>query len=163
MVKTREGMTRQDEPPTRLSDPILALRSDYFFACEVMYEHLLEERSLFLSSADDAVSDRCLVYLSHWLSSLWVVAHGFRNVLKLRDRRLNDLIDLHFRELSEFRNATYHYHRSPDKHLAFYSNCDLHQVWAYDLHREFQRFFHDYEVHLASFYPDISAQEWQKR
>jgi hypothetical protein len=128
-----------------------------------MYEHLLEERSLFLSSADDVVSDSCLVYLSHWLSSLWVVAHGFRNVLKLRDRRLNDLIDLHFRELSEFRNATYHYHRSPDKHLAFYSNCDLHQVWAYDLHREFQRFFHDYEVHLASFYPDISAQEWQKR
>ena len=163
MVKTREGMTRQDEPPTRLSDPILALRSDYFFACEVMYEHLLEERSLFLSSADDVVSDSCLVYLSHWLSSLWVVAHGFRNVLKLRDRRLNDLIDLHFRELSEFRNATYHYHRSPDKHLAFYSNCDLHQVWAYDLHREFQRFFDDYEVHLASFYPDISAQEWQKR
>jgi len=44
-----------------------------------------------------------------------------------------------------------------------HSNCDLHQVWAYDLHREFQRFFDDYEVHLASFYPDISAQEWQKR
>ena len=154
-------MRRQDAP-TRLNDPILVLRSDYFLACKVMYEHVLEERRLFLSSDKEAVSDRCLVYLSHWLSSLWVVAHAFRDVLKLRDRLIDQLIDRHFRQLSDFRNATYHYHRSPEKHLGFYVDFDA-MVWAEDLHSEFHRFFADYEAHLASFYPGILIEDWRDR
>jgi hypothetical protein len=147
---------RRPDQPTRLNDPILALRWDYFFPCEVMRAHLLEEKSLFLASEEMAVRDRCLVYLSYWLSSLWVVAHAFRHILKLSgDKRLDELIDLNFRKLSDFRNATYHYHRSPAKHIAFYASVDA-MEWAEELHLQFREYFYAYEAGLASFFPDAS-------
>ena len=145
---------RQNEPPTRLTDTILGLRSDYFYPCEVFYEHMLEERELFLASTAEEWSDRALVYLSHWLSSLWVVAHAFRHVLRLPDRSIEKLIDLHFRELTDFRNGTYHYHRTPEKHLAFYFTWKA-MNWAEELHKEFRRYFFYYEGLLAGLYPEI--------
>jgi hypothetical protein len=157
-----QNVRRQNEPPTRHTDTLLALRWDYFYPCEVLRGHLLEERARFLASTAEEVSDRQLVYLSHWLSSLWVVAHAFRYVLKLPDRSIEKLIDLHFRDLSEFRNATYHYHRGPEKHLAFYTNLKA-MVWAEELHQEFRRYFFDYECLLASLYPEIPIEEWRYR
>jgi hypothetical protein len=155
-------MRRRNEPPTRLTDPILGLRSDYFYACEVLREHLLEEMARFLSSTADEVSDRQLVYLSHWLSSLWVVAHAFRYVLRLPNSSIERLIDLHFRELSDFRNATYHYHGRPDKQLVFYLNFEA-MGWAEELHREFQKYFTYYESLLTGLYPEIPMEKWRDR
>lgn len=155
-------MNRQGEPPTRLTDTILGLRSDYFHACEVFYKHVVEERELFRASTAKELNDRALVYLSHWLSSLWVVAYAFRYSLKLPDASIEKLIDLHFRELSDFRNATYHYHRSPDKHITFYANWAA-MEWAEELHKEFRRYFWHYEGLLASLYPEIPMEEWPRR
>jgi hypothetical protein len=124
---------------------------------------VVQERELFSASAEkQEVHDRFVVYLSHWLSSLWVVANAFRYVLKLRDRLIDGFIDLHLRELSDFRNATYHYHRHPHKQIAFFSSFET-MAWAEELHQEFRRYFHDYEAGLASFYPEIPYEEWPKR
>jgi hypothetical protein len=128
----------------------------------VLREHLLEERARFLSSTADEVSDRQLVYLSHWLSSLWVVAHAFRYVLRLPNSSIEKLIDLHFSELSDFRNATYHYHLSPNKQLAFYLNFEA-LDWAEELHREFRVYFTNYEVLLEALYPEIPTEQWRYR
>jgi hypothetical protein len=155
-------MRRQGQPPTRLTDTILGLRADYFYACEVFYEHVVDDKKLFLASTAKDLSDRALVYCSNWLSPLWVVAHAFRHVLKLPDRSIEKLIDLHFGELSDFRNATYHYHRSPDNQIDFYANRAAFE-WVEELHKEFRRYFWYYEGLLASLYPEIPFEEWRYR
>jgi hypothetical protein len=68
-------------------------------------------------------------------------------LLKLQDKSIIGIIDQHFKELSDFRNATYHYHRTPAKHLQFHSFDGLN--WAEELHSEFERYFSDYVTALA--------------
>ena len=62
-------------------------------------------------------------------------------MLKLEDKIINELIDRDFKTLSDFRNATYHYHRRPDKHVQFLGGGAL--TWAEDLHSELARYVLD--------------------
>ena len=87
----------------------------------MLHDHLHEvKEEFFQKETREAVAKRFWVYLDHWLSSLWVVAHAFRHVLKLEDKIINELIDRNFKILSDFRNATYHYHRTPEKQVQFF-------------------------------------------
>jgi hypothetical protein len=124
----------------------------------VLHDHLLELRvQFFAAETQNTVEKRFWVYLNHWLSSLWVVAHAFRHVLKLSDRVPNDLIDENLKALSDFRNGTYHYHRQPEKHVQFFRANAL--DWAEDLYAEFERYFRDYLLGLESFFPESFDRE----
>jgi hypothetical protein len=87
----------------------------------VFHDDVHELREIWAEDmTDKALGRLLLVYLDHWLSSLWVVAHAFRGVLKLQDESIIPIIDRRFKELSDFRNATYHYHRTSAKHIQFH-------------------------------------------
>jgi hypothetical protein len=150
-----------NQVPNSLNDPVLALISEYFFPCEVLHDRLHEVKEQFFEvETREAVSKQFWTYLNHWLSSLWVVAHGFRHVLKLEDKRINERIDANFKKLSDFRNATYHYHRSPAKHKQFFGAGGNNMNWAEDLHAELERYFQDYLAGLDWFYgEEISDRE----
>jgi hypothetical protein len=113
-----------------------------------MHDHLHSVKDEFFNQETrEEVEIEFWTYLKFWLSSLWVVCHAFRHVLKLEDAILNDLIDKNFKSLSDFRNGTYHYHRSPDKHVQFFGGGQLN--WAEELQEELERYFSDYLVRMA--------------
>jgi hypothetical protein len=139
------------------TDPVLALCGEYFFACKVLRDHLNEIKDQCLADPkgiDDHLRARFCTYLNHWLSSLFVVADGFRNTLKLNDSVITQLIDdddnLMYK-LRQFRNATHHFNRRPDTKRAelFMTERDA-LNWAQNLHLEFERYFLEYTSHLES-------------
>lgn len=78
------------------TDPVLALCSEYFFACQVLRDHLNEIKDQCLADPegiDPHLRARFCTYLNHWLSSLFVVADGFRYKLGLNDGVITQLTD----------------------------------------------------------------------
>ncbi len=137
----------EDEEPTSLTDPVLALTKNYWFTCDLLHDRLHEVRDAFFSDDNPRtgltqVDREMFAYLNLWLSCLWVVAHAFRHVLKLDDPVINPMIDEHFGSLSTFRNATFHYQRYPHKQAQFFHGERVN--WAEDLHHEIRRYLADY-------------------
>jgi hypothetical protein len=152
--KRHAALLKKRREPTSRNDPIIALIADYFYPCKVFHNDVHAIGEIWAEdTTDDAVGRLLLVYIYHWVSSLWVVAHAFRDVLKLQDKSIIGIIDQHFKELSDFRNATYHYHRTPAKHLQFFSLGKLN--WAEELHSELERYFSDYLTLIKELDDDV--------
>jgi hypothetical protein len=84
--KRHAALLKKRREPTSRNDPILALIADYFYPCKVFHDDVHEIREIWsedpTDEAHEAVGRLLLVYIYHWVSSLWVVAHAFRDVLK---------------------------------------------------------------------------------
>ena len=87
-------------------------------------------------------------YMSHWLSCLYVVSEGAREI-GIDEIFLNELIDLHIENLRIYRNATFHFQRVPSKHAQFHDSAANRLNWAEDVHSAFEEFFGNYVLYLS--------------
>src|SRR5882757_2733615 len=118
-----------------LNDPILAL-CEYFLRARVMHNLTHEMRSIFFQSTEEEKSDLWVefsTYYSYWLSGLFVVAEGFQT-LGLKSPKIEKLIVEHIDELRLFRNATFHFQKTPAKHVQFHDGTANRLNWAEELH-----------------------------
>jgi hypothetical protein len=136
-----------------LNDPILAL-CQYFLSARVMHDLTHEMRSPFFESTGEETSDLWMefrTYYSYWLSGLFVVAEGFQT-LGLKSPKIEKLIVEHIDELRLFRNATFHFQKTPAKHVQFHDGAAIRMNWAEELHDAFEKYFrrHVYKHMRAS-------------
>jgi hypothetical protein len=117
---------------------IRELIGNYWLAAWLMHRQTRRYRSKMRSDWS-----RFHTYYSYWLSGLYVVCEGWRD-LKLKDATIDDLIDKHVDALRIFRNGTFHYQRHPGKLLQFHNGPEIRLNWAEDLHAAFSRFFRQY-------------------
>lgn len=133
---------------TTINDPVLRL-AHYWLAAKLMHEHVHDMKDHFgsIMAIDDAgEAIEFEIYLGFWLSALYVVAEGFKE-LRLSDEVIEPLIADHLDSLRLYRNATFHFQRKPDKHIQFHDGQANRLNWAEDLHEAFLGFFED---HLRS-------------
>lgn len=91
-----------------------------------------------LTKLGDRTSD-LTTYLTFWLSSLYVVCEGYRE-LGFEDEAIDALIQQPSIEaLRVFRNGSFHFQRNPEKNVQFFGGDNLN--WAEALHEEFKTFF----------------------
>lgn len=132
---------------TTNTDPVLAL-AEYFLSANYFHELVLETRDQFFEMAPNAphhysawIEFRTIY--SHWLSSLYVVVEGFKE-LNLADDIVLSLAEQHIDELRLFRNATFHFQRQHEKHAQFHNGLGDRMNWAEELHEELADFFRMY-------------------
>lgn len=154
-----------DKIPHVDDDPLSRLYAHYFLQADVLFrtqKRLGDERSRKgRLSKNKEVDEHQLRKL--WLAALYVLANGFTTPaiqnavspwkemsLDIRvycnsiEHKMSQLGD----ELRVFRNATFHYQPSPQKHLQFINVQSRHQpmFWAEELHREFDKLFREYRI-----------------
>jgi hypothetical protein len=154
-----------DKIPHADDDPISRLYAHYFLQADILfkyYKKLDDERGrkgrLSKNKEIDEFHLRKL-----WLAALYVIAEGFeapliQNTLT-RWKEMSLDISIHCgsikhkmdqlgNELRVFRNATFHYQPSPQKHLQFIQVQGRHKplFWAEELHQEFEKLFSEYRV-----------------
>lgn len=146
-------------------DPVSRLYAHYFLQADVLFGYLktldgekARKGQLSQSKEVDAFQLRKL-----WLASLYVLAEGFKTPLIQASLAPWKEMDLDVRvycdsiehkmdqlgdELRLFRNATFHYQPTPQKHLQFIDVQSRHEpmFWADELHREFEKLFSKYRV-----------------
>ncbi len=147
-----------DTELTSHSDPTLALCL-YWLSARLMHYHVHDLRDTYgdMEGIEDAGLFREFqTYFSYWLSALYVVAEGFRE-LGLKDGIIEALISVHIDELRVFRNATFHFQKSPDKHIRFLEGPHNRTNWAEELHAEFEAFFLSYVEEFGG-YPNSPEQ-----
>jgi hypothetical protein len=125
-----------------LNDPILAL-CEYFLNARVMHDLTHEMRSTLFESTEEERSDLWVefrTYYSYWLSGLFVVAEGFQT-LGLKSPKIEKLIVEHIDQLRLFRNATFHFQKTPAKRVQFHDGKAIRLNWAEELHDVFEKYF----------------------
>ncbi len=146
-----------DSERTTLTDPVLAL-CGYWFSARVMHYHVHD-----LMDAADRDIDRIVdaglkyeffTYIAYWLSALYVVCEGFRE-LKLIDGILEPLIEAHIEELRLFRHTAFHFHKRLDKQAQFFGIVGGGLNWAEELHSEFEEYFSAYVADTENSAPKI--------
>lgn len=151
--------------PHRDQDPIMRLIAHYFGPADYMFEAFskLDELSTTPKglSPDKVIERRyCLMY---WLSSLYVTIEGMENLpladeLKSRPLELPRLAhrvieiladaDDHRDALRLLRNGTFHFQKTPVKHLQFF-DTPFRLSWAVHLHKAIERLFSDYRIQCS--------------
>lgn len=132
----------------RRDDPVARLIVHYYFPTDFIYRDFVRvERSLQRQKRRTpwrASQETC--YMRLWLATLYAVVEGYRS-LNLHDPEIDaHLSSSHMDSLRRFRNATFHYQRSADKHVQFVLGPDNRIEWARALHRAFDRYFRDYRI-----------------
>lgn len=136
----------------RKDDPIGRLICHYFQPCEFCFEEYLrvtqalerqKRRTRFRAAKQ-------LTFLRLWLASLYTVIEGFYE-LELSDARIDALLmgENDLAKLRRFRNGTFHYQRTADKHLQLFNENAGVLDWAKLLHVEFDRFFREYRIAMT--------------
>lgn len=128
------------------NDVVLAL-AEYWLNADLMHDYVHSLRDTYegdlqgVSDAGEFITFRTV--LSFWLSALFVVCEGFKE-LKLNDDRLEALIDAHYADLKLFRNGTFHFQRKPFKQTQLFDGTANRLNWAEELHDKFEDFFASY-------------------
>lgn len=127
---------------TTLNDPVLRL-CEYWFRARLLHAHVHDMREAYDCDINAIFESGAWhdfdTYLSFWLSSLFVVAEGYRE-LKLSDPKLDKLLAKHFDDLRLFRHGTFHFQRNNKKGVDLLRQLN----WAEKLHVEFRRFLKRY-------------------
>ena len=147
------------------NDPISRLYAQYFLQADVLFRYhqkLSRERDqkgrLSRNKELDEIS-----LLKLWLASLWVVVDGFQTppIQKALQEWKDTSLDIRIHcssikhkltqvgdELRVFRNATFHFQASAEKHAKFLQFKSRHEPisWARELHEEFAMLFNEYRV-----------------
>jgi hypothetical protein len=87
-------------------------------------------------------------YAAYWLSALYVVVEGFRE-LKLDERMVPEITSEHVKRLKKFRNGSFHFQRNRKKQVQFLGMGEGEWDaldWAERLHVQLKIFFRDHLV-----------------
>lgn len=128
------------------NDPVCKL-SQYWVSAGIMRKHVIEykERYPDLENMNDDVWGDFIIYTSFWLSALYVVIEGFRD-LGLSDKRIDVLlVSKNVDSLRVYRNSTFHFQKTSNKHNQFYEINSDRLNWALEVYLEFGRYFSDYQ------------------
>jgi hypothetical protein len=99
----RRTMSAERDPVARLAE--------YWFRAKMMHDFLHSLMDEYDRDIDEIYEEHRWefeMFMSHWLSGLFVVVEGF-NKLKLRDTRVKSLFKGHLRYLKAMRHETYHF------------------------------------------------------
>ena len=136
----------------RRDDPIARLIVHYYYPCDLMHRDYNRVRRA-LSRQKRRTKWRAsqeLCYLRLWLSLLFAVTEGFKE-LGLRDQEIESLLaDEAIGRLKRLRNGTFHYQQGHEKLTQFFRGSDSSEVWAEHLHAAFDRFFRGYRIDLTA-------------
>jgi len=92
------------------------------------------------------------LYMSYWFGGLFVVIEGWQQ-LRLTDKKIGALLNSPNVELlRRYRNGVFHFQKDyfDERFLGFLRDGISRIEWMRKLHREFNRFFHEwYEEHGA--------------
>jgi len=87
---------------------------------------------------------RPFTYSSYWLSSLYVIIEGWKE-LSLKDRRINLLLNnkRHIQKLKRYRNGTFHFQKTyfDNRFTDFFNEKSKIINWAKNLHYAFGAYF----------------------
>jgi hypothetical protein len=167
-----------DTIPHPDDDPIMRLMVHYFEPAELMHKQFaaLEREWDHKGKLSRNKTRHYTIYLQLWLATLFVLAEGFRDQrIKKRFepwRKGFPTISMHCSsiyhkmrqlgdELKTFRNATFHFHPTAEKHFRFLRAPGRHKPlhWAQELQKEFAMLFSEYRVERTALYWD---QEFKK-
>ncbi len=132
----------------RLDDPIARLEVHYFYPSDFVHRDFKRvERALKAQKCRTkwrSSQESC--YTRLWLSTLYAVAEGYKE-LGLKDDEIDKLISLdHFERLRLFRNGTFHFQRKPIKLVQFLSGHGDALAWAERLHKAFEAYFREFSI-----------------
>ena len=132
------GDEKSGRPITNPADPVRAL-SVYWLRADVMLSLVLATEDAWLKDVAKHKTE-FETYIAFWLSALYVVVEGFRE-LELDATQVPQLLDPRVDTLRLFRNGCFHYQRDYEK-LAPFLSGDLEAFdWAEGLHRQFGAYF----------------------
>jgi hypothetical protein len=163
-------------------DPVARLYAHYFLQADVLFGYLrkldgekVRKGRLSKNKELDAFQLRKL-----WLAALYVLAEGFKTPLIQKSLAPWKEMSLNVRvycnsiehkmgqlgdELRLFRNATFHYQPTPQKHLQFIHVQGRHKpmFWAGELHHEFEKLFNEYRaLHFVEYAVQQRGKEGSK-
>ncbi len=146
-------------------DPVSRLYAHYFLQADVLFSYLkkIDGEKARKGRLSDNKEQDAFQLRKLWLAALYVLADGFNTPLIQASLAPWKEMDLDVRvycdsiehmmgqlvdELRLFRNATFHYQPTPQKHLQFIAVQSRHKpmFWADELHREFEKLFSKYRV-----------------
>ena len=131
------GDEKSGRPITNPADPVRAL-SVYWLRADVMLTLVQASEGAWLEDAAKHKTE--FDYIAFWLSALYVVVEGFRE-LKLDATQVPALADPRVDTLRLFRNGCFHYQPDYNKLVPFLSG-DLEAFnWAEQLHQQFGAYF----------------------
>jgi len=121
------------------NNPVWTLFFAYFVPCDLIHQHYQRMVPRFYDpETQEAAAQEFFAYIHLWLSLLYVVADGFKE-LKLSDAAASPIIDAHLDELRVFRNQVFHFQKKTYKREQFHGVDQFN--WAEKLHTAFQKFF----------------------